>query len=189
MNFLEQRFHRSRATISYFFKVPQKCFIKPSGIVFNPFHTTGLFLNSLKTLEKWRFCNVFRVYRRRPWRVAWNRLINLLVKAWNLTWLRELCWPSWILLEGTWKKRENFICVYFCFYTCIYVWWDLAYNLANIYLLKVSNWDFWTMCGICSKPTIVTPERCRRHYLGVLFLNFKEISHIVEVFSLWTLNK
>ena len=38
----------------------------------NPFHATGLFRCSRKTLENLRFSDVFRRYRKRP--VAWNGL-------------------------------------------------------------------------------------------------------------------
>ena len=40
------------------------------------------------------------------------------------------------------------------------------------------------MCEICLKLTIKTPER-----RGVFMFNFEQISHIVLVFSLLTLNK
>ena len=39
---------------------------------FNPFHTTGLFLYRLKTLENLKFSDVFGGYRNRA--VAWNGL-------------------------------------------------------------------------------------------------------------------
>ena len=51
---------------------------------------------------------------------------------------------------------------------------------VDICLLKVDNRNTRTMCEICSKLTIKTPER--------LFVNFEHISHLVLVFLLLTLN-
>ena len=45
------------------------------------------------------------------------------------------------------------------------------------------------MCEICSKLTIKTPERHRWRHSGVCIVNSKEISHIVLMFLLLTLNK
>ena len=58
---------------------------------------------------------------------------------------------------------------------------------AGIHLLKVNNRNARTRCEICSKLTIRTPERyhCRS---GVFIVNFEQISHLVLVFLLLTLN-
>ena len=45
------------------------------------------------------------------------------------------------------------------------------------------------MSEICSKLTINTPEPCPRLRSGVSIVNFKQISHIVLVLPLLTLNK
>ena len=45
------------------------------------------------------------------------------------------------------------------------------------------------MCEICSKLTIKTPERRHRRLSGVFIVNVEQISHVVLVFLLLTLNK
>ena len=47
---------------------------------------------------------------------------------------------------------------------------------AGIYLLKVSNRNTRTMCEVCPKLSVKTPERRRS---GVIFINLKHISYIV----------
>ena len=54
----------------------------------------------------------------------------------------------------------------------------------DIYLFKVNNRNTRTRCEICSKLTIKTPERRS----GVFIVNFENISHLVLVFLLLTLN-
>ena len=58
---------------------------------------------------------------------------------------------------------------------------------ADIYLLKVNNRNTRTRCEICLKLTIKTPKRHWRRSGGFI-VNFKNISHIVLVFLLLTLN-
>ena len=57
-------------------------------------------------------------------------------------------------------------------------------SLAVIYMFKVNNGNTRTMCEICSKLTIKTPERS-----DVFIVNFEQILHIVIMFPLLTLNK
>ena len=59
---------------------------------------------------------------------------------------------------------------------------------AGIYLLRVSNRNTRTRCEICSKLTIKTPEQCQWCYSGVFIVNYEDISHLVLVFLLLTLN-
>ena len=66
--------------------------------------------------------------------------------------------------------------------------WSTRLNPAGIYLFKVRNANTRTMCKICLKLTIKSPER-RRLRSGVFSIYFKQISHIVLVFPLLTLNK
>ena len=54
----------------------------------------------------------------------------------------------------------------------------------DIYLFKVNNRNTRTRCEICSKLRIKTPERRS----GVFIVNFENISHLVLVFLLLTLN-
>ena len=60
---------------------------------------------------------------------------------------------------------------------------------VGIYLFKVNNENTGTMCEICSKLTIKTPEQCHWSCSAVFIVNFEQISRIVLVFPLLTLNK
>ena len=64
----------------------------------------------------------------------------------------------------------------------------LLFNPAGVYMLKVSNRNTRARCEICSKLTIKTPERCHRRRSGVFIINFENISHLVLVLLLFTLN-
>ena len=59
------------------------------------------------------------------------------------------------------------------------------YFQADIYLFKVNNKNAKTRPDICSKLTIVRPERCHWRQSGVFTLNLEQISHIVLVFPLF----
>ena len=63
-----------------------------------------------------------------------------------------------------------------------------ATGSIEIYLLKVNNRNTRTMCEICSKLTIKTPEW--RHWClsGVFIVNFEHISHLFQLFLLLKLN-
>ena len=58
------------------------------------------------------------------------------------------------------------------------------HNPADIYLLKVSNRNTRTICKICSKLAIKTPERRQWRRSGVFIVNFEHISRLVLVFLL-----
>ena len=60
---------------------------------------------------------------------------------------------------------------------------------AGTYLFKVNNGNARTMYEICSKATIKTPERWQWRRFGVFIVNLEQISHIVLLFFLLTLNK
>ena len=55
-------------------------------------------------------------------------------------------------------------------------------------MFKVKIWNTKTMCVICSKLKTNTAEESQR-LSGVFIVNYKQISHIVLVFSYLTLNK
>ena len=59
---------------------------------------------------------------------------------------------------------------------------------AGIYLFKVDSRNTRTMCEVCSKLTIKTPERRHWRRSGVFIVNFEQISHIVLIYLLLTLN-
>ena len=63
------------------------------------------------------------------------------------------------------------------------------YIPAGIYVFKVNNGNTKIRCEICSKITIKTPQGCHWHCPGVFIVNFEDISHLVLVFLLLTLNK
>ena len=47
---------------------------------------------------------------------------------------------------------------------------------VGIYLPKVNNRNIRTRCELCSKLTIITPERCQWRRSGVFIFNFEHIS-------------
>ena len=58
---------------------------------------------------------------------------------------------------------------------------------ASIYLLKV-NRNIRKRCGICSRITVMTPDRRQQSRSGVIIVNFEHISRLVLMFLLLTLN-
>ena len=62
----------------------------------------------------------------------------------------------------------------------------MVINPADINFFKVNNRNTRTMCKICSQLTIKT---AKRRHSGVSTVNFEQISLIVLVFPLLTLNK
>ena len=67
----------------------------------------------------------------------------------------------------------------------------IDYNPTGIYLFKVNNRNTRTMCEICSKLTIKTPEWQWLHIIDQndIIVNLEKISNIVLMFSLLTLIK
>ena len=60
---------------------------------------------------------------------------------------------------------------------------------ANIYLLKVQNKNTRKRFEKCSKLTIKTPEQRHRSRSGVFTLKIKDISHLLLLFLLLTLDR
>ena len=60
---------------------------------------------------------------------------------------------------------------------------------VGIYLFHVNNRNTRTMCEICSKLIIKTPEQRHWRRFGVFIVNFEQILRIVLVFLLLTRNK
>ena len=69
-----------------------------------------------------------------------------------------------------------------CIYVSIYIY------SVGIYLFKINNGKTGTVCKICSKLRLIHPNDVR-HLSGVFIATFEQISHIVLMFSLLTLNK
>ena len=77
------------------------------------------------------------------------------------------------------------------------VWWEssgrsesfcwpwFGHYPAKIYWLKVKNRNTRTICEICSKLTIITPERRQWRLSGVYIVNSEQISRIVLCFCCW----
>ena len=65
----------------------------------------------------------------------------------------------------------------------------LQNNPTEIYLFQVNNANTKAMCEICSKLAIKTPERRHWRRSGAFIVNYEQISHIVLVFPLTTLNE
>ena len=49
----------------------------------------------------------------------------------------------------------------------------------GIYMFKVNNGSTRTICEICSKLAIKTPERYHGHHSGVFVVKLEQILHIV----------
>ena len=62
-------------------------------------------------------------------------------------------------------------CSGLCFGICLHFVTTIP---AGIYLFKDNNGNCITMCEICHKSTIKTPERCQRRRSGVL-IDFKQV--------------
>ena len=63
------------------------------------------------------------------------------------------------------------------------------YIPISIYLSKVNNKNSRTICKICSKLKMKTPEQRYWRCSGVFIVNFEQISHIVLLFPSLALNK
>ena len=55
--------------------------------------------------------------------------------------------------------------------------------------MKFNNENTRTICEIYSKLTIKTPEQRHRRCSGFFVVNFEQVSHIVPVFTILSLNK
>ena len=66
--------------------------------------------------------------------------------------------------------------------------WSNIWRLVCIYLSKINCGNIRSMCDICSKLTVKTPERRQFGRSSVFIVNFEQISHIILVFPLLTLN-
>ena len=66
-----------------------------------------------------------------------------------------------------------------CFHNLMYI------SPAGVYLFEFSYGNARTMCKICSRLTIKTPERRHWHSSGVFFVNFELISHIALTFLMF----
>ena len=88
-------------------------------------------------------------------------------------------------------------CVCFLFFTqfrllkvvSVSVTLSVNFSPAGIYLLKNNNKNTRTICEICLKLTIKTPEWRICRCSGAFTVNFEQISYIVVVILLLNLNK
>ena len=78
---------------------------------------------------------------------------------------------------------ERFSCI------VLIIYFYLHLVQAEIYLFKVHIGNARAMCETCSKLTIKTLGRRNWRRFNVFIVNFEQISHIVLVFSMLTLNK
>ena len=75
------------------------------------------------------------------------------------------------------------------FFPLFLIWVPVIYYPAGNYMLKVNKRNTRTMCKLCSKLTIKTPERLRWRRFSVFIVNFEHVSHLVLVFLLLTLSR
>ena len=79
------------------------------------------------------------------------------------------------LVEGI--KENRVFCHQFC-----------CTNPVSIYSLKVNKGNTKARCELCSELAIKTPKRPQWRGSGVFIVNFKHISHVVQLFLLLTSN-
>ena len=79
------------------------------------------------------------------------------------------------------SKIESFL-----FWISLYWEWTFP---AGIYLFRNNTENFREMYEKCSKLTIKIPEQGHCCRFGVFFVNFEQISDIVLMFPLFTLNE
>ena len=68
------------------------------------------------------------------------------------------------------------------------MWFNNLMIPAGNYMFKVNNRNTRTRCEICSKLTIMSPERRYGRRYGVFIVNFEHISHLVLVFLMLNLS-
>ena len=74
----------------------------------------------------------------------------------------------------------------------MYYWWllhlrsDFVYHPSRHLFFKVDNRNTKTMCKICAKFTIMTPERHHWSRSYIFIVNFEQTSHIFLYFR-WSL--
>ena len=120
-----------------------------------------------------------------------NEPLNYFVFLWQILYLKGFN------VQSSKKRKPRFHSVSLCSYP------------AGIHLLRVNNEKTRAMCEICLKLTIKAPQQrlpyplkttenlwfsdvfrgYRRRRSGVFIVNFEQISHIVLVFPLLSLNK
>ena len=119
-----------------------------------------------------------------PKSIVFTFSLNLFFRFfWNYTWWQSLkCWQKWLLDFWQTQPLIHFMLLLSSISS-------LVSEPAGIYLLKVNTRNTRARCEICSELTIKTPERLQwRFFFGVFTVNFEDISHLVLVFLLLTLN-
>ena len=121
-----------------------------------------------ETLTQLFFCEFYKISKNpisyRAPTVAASHLYNWTVSSRWVSHSRKKSKMSVFLFTETWTQSA---------FTC---WKSTRETLEQL------------IYGICSKLTIKTPERLQRYYC-VFIINFEQISHIVLMFSLLSLNK
>ena len=64
-----------------------------------------------------------------------------------------------------------------------------SYHVPSRYFAQINHLSTISMCDIYSKVRIKTPERRQWLRFSVSIVNFEQISHIVTIIPLFTLNK
>ena len=103
--------------------------------------------------------------------------------------------------QNNWVKAVNYFCkkssmvdvwrsskichVFLVSYSSLHLLYSFQ---ANIYLLKVTNWNIGKRCEICSELAIKIPERRQWRCYGFFIVNFKHVTHLFLVFLMLALN-
>ena len=97
------------------------------------------------------------------------------------------CYKNRFLLYLLSYLKLHIISRRYCHNRCVWLNWKL--DQTSICLFNVDNGDTRTMCQICSKLTIMSPERHQWCRSGVFIVKLEQTSHIDMLLQLLTLNK
>ena len=119
---------------------------------------------------------------------------RILTLAWNLLKFSGINWELIPIIGNLLKEFvESSIYIVFKVRFCLLLLANCCVLPTrypdNIYLFKVNNRSTRKRCEICSKLTIEIPERRQWRLSGIFIVNFENISHLLLVFLLLTLNK
>ena len=89
-----------------------------------------------------------------------------------------VCWQGCQTWECAFKQMVPNIAKCLIYYTASIVWKIKSkYYPAEIYFFEANKRKTTTMCEICSKLTITTPDQSQWCRSGIFILNFELISH------------
>ena len=151
--------------------------IRPSNFLLVEYFPLTYDLNCIKSRVN-RHLSVFQLFRIPVFLYAFRPCLIVLVTLRPVVAVQ----PCVVSISFKKKKSGNGVIKSRMFSLFIYS--------ANIYWFKVNNRNLKKVCEICSKSlTVKTPERRQWHRSDLFIDEFEQISHIISVSPLLTLNK